>query len=161
MSKLLSELKEACQHTSALSDDALIERGESTWLRGVPAHAEEGTVALGLGEDVRIVIKEEDVRAVTKDGDHYRVEVSSEANVLLRIEKAVKARLQRDCGCDGSRGSTYASREERGGGVTLGLGTVCLVLCADVVVDTGKQSMVVHICIPIECSTSPEQSFGD
>jgi hypothetical protein len=86
------------QRKSAQSDDDMIELGESTWFRGVPAHAEEGTVALGLGEDVRIIIREQDVRAVTKDGGSYGVAVSSDANVLLRIEKAVKARLRPEYG---------------------------------------------------------------
>src|SRR5947208_1475760 len=77
----------------------MIARGGSTWFRGLPAHAEEGTVALGLGRDARVIISERDVRAVTKDGDGYSVEVSSEANVLLRIEKTLKSTVQPDCGC--------------------------------------------------------------
>jgi hypothetical protein len=156
VNELLSELKEACRREPVRSDEASIERGESTSFRGVPAHAEEGTVALGLGEDVRIVFREQDVRGVTKDADRYRVEVSSEASVVLRVEKTVKARLEWECRCHGGVGGTQTILEERGGGPTLGLGTitsVCKLLCADVTIDTGQQSRVVHICIPVDCYT--------
>ena len=117
-------------------DDETIARGGSTWFRGVPAHAEEGTVALGLG-DVRIIISERDVRAVTKDHDRYAVEVSSEANVLLRIEKTLKAVVQPDCRC-GDRHSGTSPRAVRSR-IDLEIGpiTICDLLCADVVVDTG------------------------
>jgi hypothetical protein len=85
MTEPLSELTEACRRAPVESDDDAIARGGSTWFRGVAAHA-EGTVALGMG-DVRIIIRERGVRAVTKVDDRYAVKVSSEANVLSRIEK--------------------------------------------------------------------------
>ena len=71
MTELLSELKEACRRGPVSSDDEMIARGGSTWFRGLPAHAEEGTVALGLGRDARVIISERDVRGVTKDGEGY------------------------------------------------------------------------------------------
>lgn len=160
MTKLLSELKDVCQGMSAASDDEIIAQGGSTWFRGLPAHAEKGTVALGLGRDTRVVISERDIRAVTKDGEHYSVEVSSEANVLLRIEKSLKATIQPDCGCDEAQTHTHQTRSRRRP-VDLEIGpiTVCELLCADIVVDNGKQSVVYHICIPVNCRVE-SQSFG-
>jgi hypothetical protein len=159
MTELLSELKEACHRGPAESDEDTIARGGSTWFRGVPAHAEEGTVALGLG-DVRIIVSERDVRAVTKAADRYVVEVSSEANVLLRIEKTLKAVMQPDCRCGDRQSGTlpYAMRPTRD--VEVGPIEVCDLLCADVVVDTGTQSRVLHICIPVNCRVEALQSSG-
>ena len=162
MAELLSELKDACRRASAVSDDEIIARGESTWFRGLPAHAEKGTVALGLGRDARVVISEEDVRAVTKDGDHYSVEVGSESTVLLRIEKPLKAAVQPECGCDddGERAHRARGRRRRVIDVEIGPITVCDLLCADVVIDNGKQSVSTRICVPVNCRTLPKQSFG-
>ena len=153
MSELLSELKEACRRVPAAVEDELIARGESTWFRGLPAHAEDGTIALGLGRDARVVISEGDVRAVEKDGDGYSVEVSSDANVLLRIEKALKATPtpQPDCGCR----EHHAIAQRAGDGpitdIEIGPIMVCELLCADIVIDNGRQSVVYHICIPVNC----------
>lgn len=160
MTDLFSELKEACHRGPAESDDETIARGGSTWFRGVPAHAEEGTVALGLG-DVGIVISERDVRAVTKDHDRYAVEVSSEANVLLRIEKTLKAVVQPDCRC-GDRHSGTSPRAVRSRiDIEIGPIWVCDELCADVVVDTGTQSRVIQVCIPVNCRAAETlQSSG-
>ena len=117
VTELLSELKDACQRASSTSDDETIALGESTWIRGLPAHAENGTVALSMGRDATIVIREGDIHAVSKDGDHYLVQVSSQAHVLLRIE----------------------------------IGPVQCLLCTEVAIDNGKQSVLVRICLPVPC----------
>jgi hypothetical protein len=160
---LLTELKDLCQGLSAASDDEIIARGESTWFRGLPAHAEKGTVALGLGRDARVVISEQDIRAVTKDGDHYSVEASSEANVLLRIEKPLKATVQPECGCDENDARTHQTRSRRKPIIDVEVGPieVCELLCADIVIDNGKQSVSYEICIPVNCYTEPKQSFPE
>jgi hypothetical protein len=152
VTELLSELKEACRRGPAVPDDEVIARGGSTWFRGLPAHAEEGTVGLGLGRDARIIISERDVRAVAKDGDGYSVEISSEANVLLRIEKTLKATVQPDCGCGAHHpGADRTASREANIGLDIGPITICDNVCVDVVVDNGKQSVVYHICIPVNC----------
>jgi hypothetical protein len=158
VTELLSELKEACQRAPAASDNDVIARGGSTRFRGVPAHAEEGTVALGLG-DAQVIISERDVRAVTKDADGYSVEVSSEANVLLRIEKTLKAIVQPDCGCreQPPPADRTLSRERD---VVVVVGEVCELLCGDVVIDNGKQSVVIRVCVPVNCVSHPLQSVG-
>lgn len=96
--ELFSELTKACQRETVRSDDEVIERGATTWFCGVPAPAEAGTVALSMG-DAQIIIREKDVRWVAKDGDDFKVEVSSDANILLRIEKAVRAGGEPKCTC--------------------------------------------------------------
>jgi hypothetical protein len=151
VSELLLELKEACQRAPAASEDEMIARGGSTWFRGLPAHAEEGTVALGLGRDARVIISERDVRAVTMDGDGYSVEVSSEANVLLRIEKSLKATVQSNCGCGEQHPHARRTRRRERIGLEIGPITVCELLCATVVIDNGKQSVLTEICIPVNC----------
>jgi hypothetical protein len=160
---LLTELKDACQGLSAASDDEIIARGESTWFRGLPADAEKGTVALGLGRDARVVISEQDIRAVTKDGDYYSVEASSEANVLLRIEKPLKATVQPECRCDENDARTHQTRSRTKPIIDVEVGpiTVCEILCADIVIDNGKQSVSYEICIPVNCYTVPKQSFPE
>jgi hypothetical protein len=149
VTELLSELKDACQRASSTSDDETIARGESTWIRGLPANAEKGTIALSMGRDATIVISEGDIRTVSKDGDHYLVEVSSQANVLLRIEKTLKATVERGCGC---RHHAGGQQRRRGGRrIELEIGPVTCLLCTEVAIDNGKQSELVRICLPVPC----------
>ena len=153
MNELLSELKDACHRMSPLSEETIIGRGESTWFRGLPAHTEKGTIALGLG-DARVIISERDIRGVTKDGDYYNVEVSAEAHVLVRLDKAVKAAVQPGCRCDPSGAGTHHTHTRRKVvDIEIGPITVCDLLCADVVIDNGRQSVKVEICIPVNCRT--------
>jgi hypothetical protein len=141
----LSQLTEACQHKAARSDDEVIELGATTWFRGMPAHAEPGTVALSMG-DAQIIIREKDVRAVAKDDDRFKVEVSSEANILLRIEKAVRAGGDSECTCCGGHGQTQPNRDAPakdaptgGGGNPKPKGSECY--------DVKVGSSTVRICI--------------
>lgn len=103
--QLLSELTAACQRKTVPSAGEIIELGPTTWFSGVAAPAEAGTVALGMG-DVQIIIREKDVRAVDKDGDRFKVKVSTEANVLLHIEKVVRAGGESQGTCCGGHGQT-------------------------------------------------------
>jgi hypothetical protein len=152
MTDLFTELKEACRREPEASDEEVIARGGSTWFRGRPTHAEEGTIALGMGRDAAVVISERDVRAVTKEGESYNVEVSSEANVLLRVEKSIKATVQPDCDCHEDSASPKRTRSRKSD-IDLEIGPimVCELLCTDVVIDNGRQSVVVEICIPVNC----------
>lgn len=151
MTELLSELKDACHRMSPSSEEAIIGRGESTWFRGLPAQAEKGTIALGLGA-ARVIISERDIRGVTKDGDYYNVEVSADANVLVRLDKVVKAAAQHGCRCDPSGAGTHHTHTRpQIVDIEIGPITVCDLLCADVVIDNGRQSVKVEICIPVNC----------
>jgi hypothetical protein len=150
VTELLSELKDACQRASSTSDDETIALGESTWIRGLPANAEKGTIALRMG-DATIVMREGDIRAVSKDGDHYLVEVGAQANVLLRIEKTLKATVERGTRqAEGQQRRRGRSREPR---IELEIGPATCFLCAEVAIDDGKQSVLVKICLPVLCST--------
>jgi hypothetical protein len=175
-SNLLSELTDACHSKAAPSDDRLIELGESTWFCGVPAHAEEGTVALGFG-DLEIIIRQQDVRAVKKKGRRYAVEVSSDANVLVRIEKAVKAKPRRhqprregqaQCRCGEGHGAPRTIRQEEEGGqssgpLTLEIGTACIDVCVEVPVelDDRTQLMTVCLCVPTSLYGGDDGDGGD
>lgn len=153
MTELLSELKDACHRVSPSSDEAIIGRGESTWFRGLPAQAEKGTIALGLG-GARVIVSERDIREVTKDGEYYNVEVSADAHVLLRLDKALKAAVQPGCSCEPSgEGPHHTHTRKQVVDIEIGPVTVCDLLCADVVIDNGKQSVQVRICIPVNCRT--------
>lgn len=154
MTELLAELKDACQRASSTSADETIARGESTWIRGLPANAENGTIALSMGREATIVVREDEIRGVRKDGDYYLVEVSSQSNVLLRIEKPMKATMERGCGCTHDAGA----RPRRGGRpgpiIDIEIGPVQCLLCADVVIDNGKQSVLTRICLPVPCQVN-------
>lgn len=76
---------------SSLSENDTITRGRTTWFKGKPAHASDGTIALALNDDVRIIVNEKDVLEVKKVDDRYSVEVSAEATFLVRIEKLLNA----------------------------------------------------------------------
>jgi hypothetical protein len=102
--------------------------------------------------DATIVIREGDVRTVSKDGDHYLVEVSSQANVLLRIEKTLKATVERGCRCTHHAGGQQTRRRgRREPDIELEIGPVVCLLCAEVAIDNGKQSVLVRICLPVPC----------
>lgn len=147
VNELLSELKDACHSEPSPSDTETIRRGESTWFRGRPAHAPEGTIALALSDDARVIINDGDVRAVEKQGEHYSVEVSADAHVLLRIDKLLKATVERSCDCGESPSPTMQKRD--GGGPTIEIGQieVCKHVCGEVVL----AGIRIPVCVPVDC----------
>ena len=152
MKELLSELKAACQSEPARSERESIEQGPSTWFRGKPAHASAGTVALEVGDDAKVIINEKDVRGVERDGERYRVAVSTEAHVLLRIDKLLKATPRTECGCEGDdRPSSGTSRRQKGegpfGDIEIGDIEVCRLVCGDLWLG----SIRIPVCVPVDC----------
>jgi hypothetical protein len=106
MDKDLDELKRACRGEASRSDAERINEGESIWLAGRPAAAENGFIGIAQDEDIRTIIREQDVKEVRKEGDVYLVRISTEANVLVRYERLTKARPA-ECGCEApSEGTT-------------------------------------------------------
>jgi hypothetical protein len=150
MSDLLSELKAACRSEPARSERERIADGPSTWFHGRPARAPDGTIALTGGDGI-IVIDEGDVRAVEREGDVYRVAVSADAHVLLRVEKLLKATPTSDCGCggDAGEGTGTTAREGKDGPITIEIGpiTVCKHLCDYV----NLWGHLVYVCVDVDC----------
>jgi hypothetical protein len=99
MDKRLDELKRACRAELSHSDSQRIDEGESIWLAGRPAAAEDGFISIAQDENIRTIIREQDVQEVRKEGDFYLVRVSTEANLLVRYERVTKAKPT-ECGCD-------------------------------------------------------------
>jgi hypothetical protein len=156
--RMLSELKSACQAEPSLSDRETIARGVSTWFHGRATHAPDGTIALAMSDDVKVIIAESDVRSVTKENDIYRVEVSAESNFLLRLEKVMKATV--DGGCDNedepptSLAKDAVKDKPRKGELTIGDVTVCTLRCTSFTI-FGKKF---EFCFPVNCKTYPAPS---
>jgi hypothetical protein len=99
MDKHLDELKRACRAERSHSDGDRIDEGESIWLAGRPAAADDGFISIAQDEDIRTIIREQDVREVRKEGDLFLVRISTEANVIVRYERVTKAKPS-ECGCE-------------------------------------------------------------
>jgi hypothetical protein len=150
--ELLSALKAACQSEPTPSERESIEQGPSTWFRGKPAHASAGTVALEVGDDAKVIINEKDVRGVERDGERYRVAVSTESHVLLRIDKLLKATPRAECGCEGEQTQDAGSsrrQKEKGpfGDIEIGDIEVCRLVCGDLWLG----SIRIPVCVPVDC----------
>jgi hypothetical protein len=83
----LQELKTACGKSDKSTDREIIEIGETILLAGRAAPASEATIALEVGNGRTVVIKEEDVVDVEKEGSDYLVRVKMGTDVLVRFEQ--------------------------------------------------------------------------
>ncbi|MDQ2929324.1 MAG: hypothetical protein M3Y05_00675 [Gemmatimonadota bacterium] len=150
MNSHLADLKSACASPRPSSEAETIKGGVSTWFRGAPAPASEGTIALAIGGDAKIIIDEADIRSVEKDGELFRVEVSAEANFLLHIDKVLKATPidAADCGCD-----KEVPRAVEKSGVVLRekhrVWEFCRLICGIIVI--GGQH--IYVCVEVDCIT--------
>ena len=70
----LDALKRACRAELSPSVSKRIIEGESIWLAGRPALAEEGFISIAQDEDICTIIREQDVLEVRKEGDFYWLE---------------------------------------------------------------------------------------
>lgn len=87
-----------------------IAEGEHVWLAGPPRSSEEGTVAVGSASGFVSVVSEDDVLEVLEDEDQFYVRISSDTNVLVRLEQVLKARPSPKCPCcSGEAASMRAS----------------------------------------------------
>lgn len=105
MDKYLDELKRACREEMSHTDSERIKEGESVWLAGTPAAAENGFISIAQDANIRTIIREQDILEVRKEGDFYLVRISTEANVLVRYEQVTKAKPA-ECGCEAPDGET-------------------------------------------------------
>ena len=149
MSSPLAELKAACTSSKNPPDAESIKHGVSTWFRGLPAHASEGTIALAIGGDAKVIINEGDIRSVEKIGEHYRVEVSAESHFLLRIDKVMQATVSPDCGCEkddlppSTKHTNAVARDKKT------VWEICQRICGIIVVGGVR----VFICVDVNCIT--------
>ena len=144
MKAILAELKEACISRPSPADGESISRGLSTWFTGRPAQASKGTVALTVSDDARIIISEDDILAVERDGDSFRVEVSADANVLLRIDKILKATVHSGCTCGtGASVVKHNTGGEEGQIIDIGDIELCDLVCFKI--------WGIRFCIPVNC----------
>jgi hypothetical protein len=145
---LHSELKNASQAMPVQGDVERIRRGRSTWFRGKPAHGPDGTVALALSDDAKIIIDDRDVLTVEKNGAEFEVEVKANADVLLRIDKLLSATP--DC-CDRGHGPNTMQKPDKGGSkpgdLEMEVVEVCDLVCGDFIL----AGIRFPVCIPVNC----------
>lgn len=66
-----------------------INEGETLWLYGRAAPADDGTLALSQG-DLTIVVRKDDVRGSKRCGDGFSIGIGANANATFRIERTVR-----------------------------------------------------------------------
>jgi hypothetical protein len=150
---LLAELKAAARKQTAFTEREIIANGPTTWFSGPAAPAPEGTIALGY-RDAKIVINESDIRGIEKHGDEFRVGVSADAHVMLRVDKLLKATptddRDEDCGCGGEgKGGTQTIARDKKPPITIDIGpiTVCKHICGWWYIGSIK----VWVCVDVDC----------
>jgi hypothetical protein len=150
---LLAELKAAARKQTAFTERELIAEGPTTWFSGPAASAPDGTIALGYG-DGKIIINESDIRGIEKNGDQFRVGVSADAHVLLRVDKLLKATPTEerpdDCGCGGEgKGETQTIAREKKPPIVIEIGpiTVCKHICGWFYLGAIR----VWVCVDVDC----------
>lgn len=99
MSNHLTELKKLCRSAPASNDEQLVEIGDTMWLAGRPVRAEEGMIAIAQSEDLHIIVRERDIIEAERREDVFLVKVRSEANLVIRFQRVVKA-VPQDCACE-------------------------------------------------------------
>jgi hypothetical protein len=116
------QLKTECGKFSAVSEQKLLDVGETIWLTGRAAASGPGTVALNVGSGQSVVIREQDVLEVEKHGSRFYAKVKRGVDVLYRLEQVVQANPDK-CTCrgdtagGGSAGSGVIKRKSDGSGV--------------------------------------------
>ena len=107
MSKHLADLKKLCKSAPSSRDKELVEIGDTMWLMGRPVSSDDGMIAIAQTEDLHLIVRERDIIEVDRteevDGtkDLFLVKVRSDANVIVRFQKVVKA-VPQGCSCEPS-----------------------------------------------------------
>ena len=154
MNDPLSELKKECRKRAEPSAPETIKLGETSWFRGTPADAPDGTVAIATGGDIKVIVREEDVLKVEREGEHFLVQVSADATVLVRLDKLTKARPSGgDCGCGPRPDAIELRRPPHGvGGAGAGLDPKpwpwCRLKCEVVVLCWEDRGGRYKFCVP-------------
>ncbi len=106
-----------------------------------PAPAQPAAPDAKQAERDRKEREKQDAKAVKKEGEYYSVEVSADANFLLRIDKILKATAQGGCNCGENRPPIFQGRDggsEGGANLEIVEVEVCDLICDDV--DFGRES---------------------
>ena len=119
MNDPLSELKKECRKRPEPSAPDAIKVGETSWFKGTPVDAPDGTVAIATGGGIKVIVREKDVLKVERRGEHFLVQVSADTTVLVRLDKLTKARPSGGggggCGCDKQPDAIARRRPPHGG----------------------------------------------
>ena len=99
MSDHLADLKKLCRSAPVSSDEQLVEIGDTMWLMGRPVSAEKGMIAIAQSEDLHIIVRERDIIEAERSEDVFLVKVRSEANLIIRFQRVVKA-VPQGCACE-------------------------------------------------------------
>jgi hypothetical protein len=91
-------LKAACSAQPALTAPALIKQGQTNWLGGRAAHAPDGMIGLAQKGGFKLLIPENQIIAVEKHDELWLVQVRSDTDILITLEKVAKANLS-GCSC--------------------------------------------------------------
>lgn len=105
----LADLKKLCKSAPSSSDEHLVAIGDTMWLIGRPVRAEKGMIALAQSEDLHIIVRERDVIEADRSEDMFLVKVKSEANLIIRFQRVVKA-VRQDCTCEPTQENEPAQR---------------------------------------------------
>jgi hypothetical protein len=104
------ELINSSRQSPAPNTESMLEAGLAVWLVGRPAHADDGFIALSLGEGQQtITIRERDVVDVDKVGAIYFVKVRANAQIVYRFEQVIEVRDPRACGCQSGEGCSAST----------------------------------------------------
>jgi hypothetical protein len=95
----LKSLKAECEKQSLPSLKDASDQGETVWLIGLPAPAEDGMIGISLDESLRVVIREEDILEVVKDANYYLLKTKRHANLVVQHQSVVQLDPQPECGC--------------------------------------------------------------
>jgi len=96
-----------------LSDSEKLRLGSSVWIRGCMVIATDGLLTLQSGGK-QMIVRTEDIRSKKEVEGQLMVELSKDANIILRTENVVKADGGKcsgaGCGGEGAEGSGTSAR---------------------------------------------------
>ena len=148
----LKDLKAACRATSTPKDAEKLNEGESLWLLGYPAPADDGQVALAMGDGRSVIVSESSVLEIKKDDALYLVRVKSLSSALVRFEAVTTLRSE-PCRCADTPAPAAASKRVGSGSATGGTGPIipgCFQCEVEMFCDIyiGKDKRFHKVCVP-------------
>jgi hypothetical protein len=113
MGKELNELLEACKSSEEVSDEKLLEIGDTCWLLGQPAPSAKDAVSLRTRSGFIVVVEQKDVVEVKKHEQQFLVKVRKGTDVLCKFSAVSqigmdKLREKGSCGCHGGNKEVHS-----------------------------------------------------